>query len=336
MILGLFLLEIYARIFLKINYFSKEGVAACFDEGIDSQYIIADENLGFLPGPTWKGDNGRYGFQNGSEYENSNGEQKNIIIIGDSIIQDRYLERSLKFLLQNESFAIWNAGVGGYNTLQEAIYLEDHIKITPDLLILGFCLNDFFLSMSVVSDNFKIKEMVRNLFEPLDYVNPYFFKHSALYRFIKLRCAFIAKKDLAWSEENVLGNPKTVIKGLSKMQEYCNQLGIPFIVVVFPHLLRDYSRSCDEWLAEAYQSILSILNRMNIRYIDIHQVYNGMDIEKLRDGPDDIVHPNLEAQFIVAKELINRFYPDFGITKQVADRIMQINFSQYEKNRDHD
>ena len=149
--------EIYAARFLKKRYFTFQGVGYEFQRQPSNKKFIFDEKLGFRPGSSWSGSEGRYGCQNGREYENSieSKDFKNILMLGDSVIQYRHLEEALKCLLKDRPFRIWNIGIGGYNTWQEARYLKKYIKIKPDILILGFCLNDFIPSMTIISSDNK-------------------------------------------------------------------------------------------------------------------------------------------------------------------------------------
>ena len=73
-----------------------------------------------------------------------------IIGLGDSItfgsfvnIEDTYLyklESMLNLSKQSQKFEVVNAGVPGYGTIHELIYLKEKLfKYSPDLLIIGFC-----------------------------------------------------------------------------------------------------------------------------------------------------------------------------------------------------
>jgi len=330
-IVCLSVLEIYARFFLNIKYFDLNIIQPPFNDQIKDRFIIYDGVIGFIPGPAWTGGEGMYGFQNGREYLNSKHKDKNMVIIGDSIIQYRFLEKVLKDLLKDKNYKVWNAGIGGYNTIQEAYYLERHIKIRPDILILGFCLNDFMPSMTLVPHDSQLhRKTAQLLFEPLGFANPFLFAHSALYRYIKLKTVYLAKKEDLWSTATVLHNRQAVYKALDKMRKFCLHKDIPFLVIIYPHL-REFSPTHDDWFAQAHVAIVEILSTLGIKYIDLYDNYRNIGFEKLQIRSGDIVHSNIEGNFIAAQELIIKFYAELGLSRQEADNLTSITFGQYEK-----
>lgn len=332
-ILSLLILECYANTFLKIEYQTVEMMPDVFDEELRKNFKIYDSALGFKPGPTWVGENGIFGFQNGREYINNssdNNKDINIALLGDSIIQDLLLMKAFKYLLKGKPYKIWNAGIGGYNTIQEAYYLEREVKIVPEILILCFCLNDFIPSLTIASSkDISKKEFTQQLVEPLGYASPFLFKHSALYRYFLLKRINLVKKDNIWSVEAVLKNRDVVKNGLNKINKLCVDKNIIFLVIVYPHL-QDYLSSRADWLEQSHSSIIEILEGLKIKYIDLHDKYKSIGYDKLKQKLDDIVHPNYEGHFISAKEIINKFYLEFGLKKE---EVFLINNGSYVKER---
>jgi lysophospholipase L1-like esterase len=79
-----------------------------------------------------------------------------VIVLGDSItagngvsdvskVYPKIMETLLNSGASEEKYEVLNMGVGGYHTLQEAETLRvKGRKYNPDIVIVGFCLNDFF------------------------------------------------------------------------------------------------------------------------------------------------------------------------------------------------
>jgi GDSL-like Lipase/Acylhydrolase family len=78
-----------------------------------------------------------------------------ILVLGDSFtfgagVRDedtfvRRLEKSLNEHTTSKNFEVLNAGVEGYNTRDEVIYLENQwLELDPDLVLIGFYLNDAY------------------------------------------------------------------------------------------------------------------------------------------------------------------------------------------------
>jgi lysophospholipase L1-like esterase len=298
-------------------YRSTEGVSAGFRGSIRAGWYVRDHRLGFAPGPRWESETGRRGFQNGAEYPDADSDATDIVLLGDSVIESRLLEAALKRILADAPVRIWNAGIGGYNTLQEAYYLEDRTDVTPAFVVVGFCLNDFLPSMTVVRDQGQ-KAMMQNLFEPIGQVHPFWFRHSALYRMITLRFLRPQGAGSLWSAESVARNRGMVAEGLQRIRRWADAHGSTLLVVVYPHLTDD-----DDYLRAAHETALQLLAELDIAAIDLKAVYDarGYQLAQLRLTPDDIVHPNAEGHRIAANEVVRRLAPRLGIADVDAERI---------------
>jgi hypothetical protein len=139
--------EILARVVRPIPY-TRTGVWSGFDEQLRERFFVPDPVAGYVPGPGWA-PAGRHGLLNGAEYDGQTAPATDIVVLGDSLVQDRALGRALQARLAGTAARVWSAGIGGYNTLQEAYYLEHFVGIDPDVIVLAFCLNDFNRSMVV-------------------------------------------------------------------------------------------------------------------------------------------------------------------------------------------
>jgi lysophospholipase L1-like esterase len=282
-------------------------------------YLVADRVLGFAPGPAWEGPGGRRGFQNGAEYGDLSRDATDVVFLGDSIIQSRLLQSALNQFLTDTSARTWNAGIAGYNTLQEAYYLEQRIALDPDVLILGFCLNDFLPSMSVARDDGPMAQerMMQNVFEPIGLVSPFWFETSALYRLVKLRTIALGSGDL-WSAEAVRRNRWLVAEGLARVRRYARDHDATLLVVVYPYLTAE-----DDYLKTAHETVLAILQDLDIAFVDLKAVFRerGVALDRVRKTPDDLVHPNAEGHMIAAIEIARRVAPQLGVASAAVERI---------------
>jgi lysophospholipase L1-like esterase len=302
LVFALALGEILARV-LRPLPFSTAGVWTGFDEQLHERFFVPDPELGYRPGPGWTTARGRFGFRNGAEYEGGGEPVLDVAVLGDSLIQKGELGAALRTRLEPTGARIWVAGVGGYNTLQEARYLERWIERAPDVLVLGFCLNDFARSMVVVSDGGGGRFVTPD-FEPIGAVNPFLFRHSALYRLVQ--AALMSRRTRAqYSVEGVRRGRDSVRRGLVQMREYARRYGIPFLVLLYPHL--DAGES--PWQREAHRQARALLTDLAIPFVDLAPAYSARGPVALRRRPDDDVHPSQEGHDIAARELLAAF-PD--------------------------
>ncbi len=298
---ALFLGEVLTRL-LYPTPFSDSDIWPGFNDQLQSGKFVPDAELGYRPGPEWLA-GGRFGFSNGVEYDGWDGAAVDIAVLGDSLVQSGELTEALKNQLGKGAARVWTAGIGGYNTLQEAGYLERHITREPNVLILAFCLNDFTTSMVVVPSGSRSKgRFVAPDFEPLAEVNPYLFRHSALYRLVQSVLVAGSVRE-RFSPQGVTQNGKNVIAGLERMQRYAARLDIPFLVILYPHLVEQES----PWLSTAHRLAIDIFQRMGLRYVDVSDAYAAHGITALRKSPDDAVHPRLEGHEIAARQLLQAF-----------------------------
>jgi lysophospholipase L1-like esterase len=312
------LAEIAVRVFAtEPVYRAADGVPAAFQRSVATSYLVRDRILGFAPGPAWKGATGRRGFQNGAEYADGPG-GLDVVLLGDSVIQSRLLERAMKQLLTGFAVRIWNAGIGGYNTLQEAYYLEHHTRVAPHVVVVAFCLNDFLPSMTIAGDPAR-RTMAQNLFEPIGDVSPFWFRHSALYRMVKLRVLLPHDVGNLWSADTVRRNRPVVSEGLRRIRRYAAEHAATLAVAVYPHLTGD-----DDYLRAAHDTVLEVLAELAVDAIDLKAIYDelGFDPSQLRMSPDDVVHPNAEGHLIAAAEIVRRLGPRLGLTAAAAERLI--------------
>jgi hypothetical protein len=89
-----------------------------------------------------------FGFRD-REYEVPKRDKYRVIVLGDSLIfgigmeSDHTLPRRLEAYLRRRNIEVMNFGVPGYNIADEAKFLQNTgLQFSPDLVILGICVND--------------------------------------------------------------------------------------------------------------------------------------------------------------------------------------------------
>lgn len=85
------------------------------------------------------------------EYDFEREDQKRVLLVGDSftfgyaVRSDENFDHHLETMLNagDQSWAVINTGHGGWGTLQQSLYAQDHFALfKPDYLVLTFCGND--------------------------------------------------------------------------------------------------------------------------------------------------------------------------------------------------
>jgi len=174
-----------------------------------------------------------------------------VLVLGDSIIMGSGLSEqdTLPALLQKEladrfpgrRFEVMNAGVSGYGLPEEYTVLkEDGLRLDPDLVVIGFCLND------VPGANFA------------DLINPrrdlalpgkqFLLDRLALARFFQERYNRIGlKNDFLGLADRLTAKPGSSVdrrvqagwqayrQELEPLLGLCREHQIPFLFVAFPH-----------------------------------------------------------------------------------------------------
>lgn len=81
------------------------------------------------------------------------GDRATVALVGDSVAWSEFvsvegsLANRLEEALGPARYRVWNFGVSGYDTAEEAIYYEARVRPhRPDVVVVVFCLNDLFLA----------------------------------------------------------------------------------------------------------------------------------------------------------------------------------------------
>lgn len=231
-----------------------------------------------------------------------------IVVLGDSLtygsgvnleeIYAKILEKKLNEL-NEKKYEVFNLGVSGYGTAQEVESLRvKGLKYDPDLIILGYTLNDpmefncrLFLTIpincrlkGVLSQSkflFFIRRSIHNLFPQEDT------RHDT---------------QLGLDEEKW----KRVTKPFEELSKISQEEDIPVMIVVFP-LLKDFNNY--RW-SHVHSKINDMGETQGFYVLDMFDSYKEYKAEDLQITKKDVYHPNKQGHEIAAdaifKTLINK------------------------------
>ena len=223
---------------------------------------------------------------------------RRVLCIGDSVTQRGRIVGKLIELAPHIEW--WNAGVGGWNTRQQAAYLERIGEgIAPDLVLVFLHLNDF----EVTPVRFVDREGRFVEFHPSRprVLSRFWFRRSALYRlWVAWTDAPAGEEDLA---EEVFGN-------LVRMERYADRRGWGFAVALLPpfapmdsvpeplrSLCIERAARSSEWLEQSGMPHFDLAEPVE------QTAAAGLPVDEV---PGDLLHPSWEAGEASAKYLLER------------------------------
>lgn len=204
-----------------------------------------------------------------------------IVMLGDSIVwghglalQDTFAKQleSLLNEVSDQKFEVLNFGVSGYSTQQEVeLFRVKANEYDPDLVIVGYCLNDFEES-SVEGEAFK-----RLYFD--------IFSKSYLYDHLKRVIAGVSYNQFGYMADAPPAQ-FDLREQFRLLESYSN--GRKNLVVIFPALenFGNYLRSLD------HRRIKDAIDGLNYETLDLLDTYRLCDAESLIIEPFDRTHPN--------------------------------------------
>lgn len=258
-----------------------------------------------------------------------------VLVLGDSIAagfgvreEDTFaqvLERLLNDQGRGEHWEVVNAGVIAYNTLQEVTYfLEEGIRLDPDILIVALYWNDIHDKSRVSVDQFgRLREgpetqatswWTKLLNSEHSYRLRNFLKRSRLFYLLKDRCGYLMLRIRAQHErdtqtsvlsgaddDRVARGWRSVEAGLEQLTKACRAKGIQLLVAIIPmpqQLARPYPDV-------RYQSVArAICGRLDIQCLDLlpsfEDVYEGHTSLFISYDGD---HPNKRGHELIAEGL---------------------------------
>ena len=225
-----------------------------------------------------------------------------IVLLGDSITEyGEWSDLVEDRLNASGRFEILNCAVAGWNLCNYRAYLKyKGLSFKPDLVLVGFCLNDmngYDVSLTILRDNkagrgsFVYVDQQKYDTKLFPLVDTFLFRHSAIFRIIASRIIFARSEKDAGFRDN---------SSLAALKEMKTETGGRFLGIIYPYLkpLGEY----DEGERKEYSDMKTFLDAAGIEYLDLTPYFNkfGRGIVKLRRDPEDKVHYNFEGNKIKA------------------------------------
>lgn len=276
-----------------------------WSRGLQSGIFRPSRTLGyeFIPNlnfPEWQVKTNSLGMLDKERSEKKANGIYRIICLGDSTTANSEYAGILEGLLNEDKkryeFEVWNCGVEGYGATQYYRELKEKwLRCNPDMVIIGFCLNDFHTTPLI----FKEKDHLVGYFpkkELIQKVSSILLKHSALYRFIVIK--------LISSKTETNGNMyKQIGFYLREMNELLLIQRVHFLIVILG-LPRQYDSWAIHWKTD-YGEIKRIVWDYNIETIDLVPIFESNNPEGLKKVIGDEVHFNNMGSRLIAQAIYN-------------------------------
>ena len=242
-----------------------------------------------------------------------------IVALGDSFtegqgvnfddIWPKRLERYLNEYRRVEGvrYEVINLAISGTSTPRELEILRERgLAYHPDLVVIGYCLND--------AEDEGVHRIARvkphRMFKDYGSSGPvggWLTRHSALYRLVigRLRNAKIS----SWTLEyyRTLYRPgyegwketRAALKGFGRIKK---RQGLPVVVMLFPLFSWDFD---DRYpLKYAHEAVRKAADAARLPLLDLLPFYRGLDHRELEAVPGRDSHPSDVADRIAAQELL--------------------------------
>jgi hypothetical protein len=270
-----------------------------FGEGGNKASFIKDDLLGYIPAMGVNSSYNEYGVRHNNYTLSKPEGWRRTLFMGDSIIGYGFTQRALQELTEGKPIEYWNAGVFGYSTAQEVIFYKRFNRpVKPNLVVLGFCLNDFDGTPVLLLHNEGGNVMV-SPYLGQEYYNAWLFKNSVIYRlYLSAKAGFTGRAGLEGDVKKYLAE----LKGISQEDDFNLK------VVIYPILKTeaDWPRS---YLLQ-HEQIIRVLKELGIVYYDLKPLLN----ETLKSHPvkwvqlteGDYFHPSQQFSGIIAKHLLEQ------------------------------
>lgn len=200
---------------------------------------------------------------------------------------------------RNCRFTSMNLAVPGYNTIQQSCLIHRVRDYRPDLVVLGYVMNDAEPQRGVVTDPDKA------------YKNATFW----LLEYMKRQVSHSLYSDRPPFTVNIIyyndwyldgfetGSPKW--KGskaaLGEIKRFCIGRKIPLLVLIFPDFNRPFDASYP--FRVIHDSVSAWCAEMEIEAIDLLECFQGLDHQEYSVELDG--HPNADAFKKIAEEIVN-------------------------------
>jgi len=212
---------------------------------------------------------------------------------------------------------VWNAGIVGYNLPQYAAFLEQRLlRFEPDAIVIGLCLNDMAVRQEIrrEDDGFSVEWTGHYYPVALDLgpaTNRWLLEHSELWRRINVSVAESTDETEAMIDLDF----EAAEQALERIRAAAAGRGVPVLGLLFPGL--DHAGVSTEASSTDHARLAGILRRSGFPVVDLSAAFGQYSGPRLRNHPDDAVHPNALGHCLAAREAHRalrrfrlRWYPD--------------------------
>jgi hypothetical protein len=235
---------------------------------------------------------------------------RRVVSLGDSFawgasveFEDAYPQRLERGLTRRrgERWEVVSLALPGMNTVDQAAQLADEgLAYAPDVVLLGFVLNDS--EDAQAAETRRAEDWLR-----ARQAHPGLLDRSALYRLVagRVRATAENRRRISGYRSMYAANAPGWIASrdaLARMGALCREHGLPFVVAIFPLFGNPLDGSYP--FGEVHRTIGQAAAAAGARVVDLLPAYRGLRWDLLVvDGVDD-EHPNEIAHRIAAQALL--------------------------------
>lgn len=315
-VIGLFIGELCYRLYLKARY---EKQVSRWDHPLlkiepnsmieySMKPITQRENrISIGQGGTWIYTINSDGFRGRDIPRKKNSNVKRILFLGDSytfgwgINDNESYPRQLEAILNNGNHNMIvesiNLAVPGYNTVQEyGVLIKEAGLYKPDMVVLGYVMNDAEPQWSVVEDPRKRYKYAKIwLLETIKaHLNDWFFSSNSFFT------VYIHRHTSRYLDGFHRYSPKWKESrdALRKIASFCKDQKVPLLVAIIPAFRKESGSTYPYTLI--HEQVSRWCYELNVDVIDLLPYFMGNSYEELwiEDG-----HPNAKAQKKIAEQL---------------------------------
>lgn len=252
----------------------------------------------------------QFGFFN-KEYKVQRDENVyRIAFVGDSIIERRWSTLALEQLLNEAKltykFEVWNCAIVGYNMINYYGILKSKIlKMNPNMIIIGFCLNDLRSQPIIFKDTKTGKWVFLKMEGQKNFTyfnipfNSRWFIRSYAYRFLVILLQNFKEDHLNQNADECV-----IAKwALGNIVHIAENKKIKLLGVIIPYFKSRYN---DQEMQD-YLHLKSMLDEYEVRYIDLKDKFPDLDdlSWRLNAREDDFTHPSEKGHMVIANQIYN-------------------------------
>ena len=223
----------------------------------------------------------------------------------------KVLEKTLNDKYPSKHFEVINSSFLGLDTEKEFQRLKNEgIRLSPDMVILGYCLNDPSHNSGITQwREEEEKEKIKILFN-----NKRLLEISDLYWFLKMKVdellstRIFTRSFLKLYDKNSQGW-KDFENSFNKICILTKEKDIPLLVVIFPYF---YQLNENYPFSRAHSQIKELCGKNGVKVLDLFDSYMGIPDKSLwvKTTLPINTHPNAKAHQIAASEIFNEISKD--------------------------